>query len=290
MTMQVQSAAPSAIASSGTGHVDANHTTTLLPQPSVEGDPMAALYTLLSQNRTASLKQGIGDLHRSRKLKKQELDRAKAALREAAKAQKKGGFFSRLAKKCAGIAKYAAVAASVALAVGTAGAGTPIAILAISGAAMSTAAVVQSETQILQKMGMSDDWANGFQTGLMIGGAACGLATGAALLCGAGGQVAASSLQVAAQKLGSAAAGVQGLSTAAGGYAGWQAGEANADATKQFAEVAKARAAEERLERMVMQILSDIEASEKADQRTLGHLRGAIEARDNTLSICSTKV
>lgn len=144
----------------------------LLPIPDVNGDPMAGLYALFSKSRQQNLSSRVKDINNARRLKRQEWARAKAALMKALRARKKGGFFKKLAKSCLKLARYAAVAAAVALAVGTGGAGL-VGALAIAGAAMSCTAMAQSETNILQRLGISDTWANRIEVGLTVGSAAC---------------------------------------------------------------------------------------------------------------------
>lgn len=259
--------------------------TSLLPAPQeVGGDSMSAMYALLSKDRQAGLKNKISDLRNAQRLKKKEWEKAKAALRKAARARGKGGFFKKLASKCLKIARYAAVAAAVAFAVGTGGAGV-VGALAIAGAVMSCTAMAQSELRILQHMGVSDELAGKVEWGLAAGSAACTLGAGAATLFGASANM--SSL---GSTLGTTAAGVQGVSTGAAGYLAWQGAEEEGNARDHEADAASARAAEARFERMFMQILSEIEASEESDQRTLGHLRGAIEARDTAISMSAMKV
>ncbi|MEZ4225816.1 MAG: hypothetical protein R3B13_32990 [Polyangiaceae bacterium] len=256
----------------------------LLPMPDMNGDAMSGLYALFSKDHQLGLSSKIKDLRNAQRLKKQQWERAKAALKKAMKARKKGGFFKKLAKTCLKIARYAAVAAAVALAVGTGGAGV-VGALAIAGAVMSCTAMAQSEFQILQRLGVSEQWANGIEWGLTIGSAACTLGAGVATLFGASANASA-----LGNTLGTAGACVQGVSTAGAGFATWQASEADSDALHHQANAAKERAEEARLERMLIQIMSEIESSEEADQRTLGHLRGAMEARDNAITMASTKV
>lgn len=256
----------------------------LLPIPDVNGDPMAGLYALFSKSRQQNLSSRVKDINNARRLKRQEWARAKAALMKALRARKKGGFFKKLAKSCLKLARYAAVAAAVALAVGTGGAGL-VGALAIAGAAMSCTAMAQSETNILQRLGISDTWANRIEVGLTVGSAACTAGAGAATLCGAGAQASA-----AGNTMGTAAAGVQGVSTVGAGLATWQASKADSESMDHEADAAKAQAEEARLERMLVEIMTEIESSEEADQRTLGHIRGAIEARDNAIAMASVKV
>ncbi|MBX3127625.1 MAG: hypothetical protein KF718_12955 [Polyangiaceae bacterium] len=242
------------------------------------------MYALFSKERQVGLKHQIGELRNAQRLKKGEWQKAKAALNRAMRARKKGGFFKRLAKKCLKVARYAAVAAAVAFAIGTGGAGA-VGALAIAGAVLSCTAMAQSEFGILQKMGMSDELAGKVEWGLAAGSAACSLGAGGAALFGAPAK-----LSAFGSALGFAAAGVQGVTTAAAGYLAWQAAEEDGNAAVHESDAVAARAEEARFERMFMQIMSEIEASEASDQRTLGHLRGAIEARDNAISMSTMKV
>src|SRR5690349_16520186 len=120
----------------------------ILPPPEMS-DPMAAMYAVMLKQRQQTRQGSITQLRGAQHTRRRMIQIRKEKIAAAMKAARKGRFWKKLAKTCFKLAKYAAVAGSIALAVGTAGAATPVAILAISGAAMSTAAFAQSETNYL---------------------------------------------------------------------------------------------------------------------------------------------
>jgi len=263
----------------------------LLPSPAVPAglDSMSEIYALLSKSRQLGLRQSTKDLRSTQAARKAERQRAMAALRRAHAAKRKGGWFKRLAKKALKVAKIAAVVASVAMAVGTAGAATPIAVLAIAGATMSATAYVQSETKFLQHLGVSDRWASRIELGLAVGGAVCSIGAGVGALATQS-ESGASAVAIVGRKVSAGAAAAGGLSTAGAGLATWKAAEEEARAENEQANVVAARGEEAAFDRMILQILGEIEAAQEDDERVLGHLRSAIEIRDQTLSLSSMKV
>lgn len=90
-------------------------------------------------------------------------------------------FWKDLATTGATVAKWVAVAGSIALAVGltATGAGGPVAIgLAIGAAALTSAGAAESQFGVLEKMGVDAKTAQWVGVGLSVGGAATGVAAG----------------------------------------------------------------------------------------------------------------
>jgi hypothetical protein len=261
----------------------------LLPDPSASDlDAMSQLFALISDQRRDNLERGKGDVEALRDRKRDLQERMMTALKKAEADEDDAGVFGAFSGKFGTAAQIAAIAGAVALTVGTGGV---VGALAIAGAALSAAAFTQSETRVLQRLGMDDETAGYVEIGLMAGGAACSGGSGAASLCGAGGAAAAATtVEKAAQIVGAAASIVAGASSATAAYTGWRAGEAEADALEHGADASDESAKQARLERMLLQLIDEIEDSERSDERTLGHLRGAIEAKGGALLMASARV
>ena len=118
-----------------------------------------------------------------------------------------------------------------------------ITALAIAGAALSSASLLQSETHFLQQMGMSDDMACKMEIGLGVGAAVC--TGGAGTLAEAEG-----TLEAAQQGL----VITSGAATAAEGASTIQVGRLESDARKAEADALEARLEDERLRRAFDQI------------------------------------
>jgi hypothetical protein len=107
-------------------------------------------------------------------------------LQKAANERKDGGFWADLGGTLGKVASAAAVVGSVALAVASCGAATPIAVLAITGASLSVLGTAQNEFGLLQKIGVSNELSGNIGMGLMIGGGVCSAGAGVLSICGVG--------------------------------------------------------------------------------------------------------
>lgn len=255
--------------------------TSLLPPPS--GDPqtdaMSWLYVFISKQQSLDVNNGKHDIDSVQRTRndayKQEMD----AIRAAVEAAKHHSFWDSVASVALTIGKVAAVVGSIALAVGTGGAGV-VAVLAVAGAVLSTAGFVQSETHVLQKMGVDDGTATWVGIGLSVGGAAC--SGGAGLLSSAGETAATASTAV---KVTAAASGV---ALGAGGVATIESGNYAADQADDLADSASAQMDQARLQWLLFAMLDDLKASQESDNNALGSLRGALNTKGDTLVLTST--
>jgi hypothetical protein len=297
MTSPIQSATaavPTVLSNAVVPTPAASDSARLLPEPAAvpELDALGEMYALMAHNRRLGVRQAANDIEGNKVKQEAVRYQARKALAAALEEQKDAGMFGELGGKLGTVGKVAAVVGAVALVVGTGGAAAPVVVLAIAGATLSTAAVVQSETRFLQKCGVDDKTAFWLELGFAGGGAICSGGAGALAACGTAANAAqtATSLQKGAQMVGAGAALVGGAAGTASAYAGLRAGLCNADAEEHLADAAKERAAEERLERMVKHLLAALTDSEKSDERALGHLRGAIEAKSSALVLASARV
>jgi hypothetical protein len=200
---------------------------------------------------------------------------------EAMKQKEESSFWGKLGKVCGTLGKVAAVVASVAVAVGTGGAGAPL-VLAVAGAALSSAALVQGEFHVLQKLGVSDKVSGYIEIGMTLASVACSL--GASALKGA---EAVSTFQktmgYATKAIGVVGAGAAG----AQGVAVIKKSRADGAAEDAYADAAQARLHESHFQWLLLAVLDDLDNSEKEHRRTVSRVTDAIETRDMTLTIAS---
>lgn len=267
----------------------------LLPVPlDVGGDAMMALMVLMSKGREVGKQVAQARVSSNNRERKEAIARELQAYQEAARARESGGFWGKVKSTCSTLCKVAAVVGAAAAAVSTAGTGAPFA-LALAGAALSAGGFALGETKVLQEMGLSDSQAAWVEFGVSLGGAACtlgsSLAAGAvaskagdaAAKAGDGGDKVFKALKVT--QLGAGV--VQGTAGIAGGVATIKAGDYEADATDHLADALAQQLAREKLERMLRQLLGELEQDDKSAERAIGSLRGAIETRGNTLMAAS---
>lgn len=267
----------------------------LLPEPaaSVTMDSMSELYAVMSEQRRVSTEGGKGNAEALLESKKMMRARALEQVKKAEDDEEKGGMFGKLGKTLGTVGKIAAIVGAAALVVATGGAGL-VGVLAISAVVLSSAAFAQSETRFLQHLGMDDKAAGYTELGLMGASAACSGGAGIAAATGAGASAAGAASEAAttfekgALLVGAGASIVAGTCTSASAYAGWQKGEYEADAQQHMASAALANAKAAMLERTLTALIDQIEDSDKSDQRTLGHVRSAMEAKGAAVLMAST--
>ena len=160
---------------SSSGSVTTSANSNLLPGPTADVNPddaLAGFLVLEAMSRGVGLDTAIKNVNELRKQKHAEWEKQKAALMEAMKQKEESSFWGKLGKVCGTLGKIAAVVASVAVAVGTGGAGAPL-VLAVAGAALSSAALVQGEFHVLQKLGVSDKVSGYIEIGMTLASVGC---------------------------------------------------------------------------------------------------------------------
>ena len=252
------------------------------PLPAADGnDPIAALLLLHSRSRTTSTERAVTNVHRIREQRRIEWEKQMAALEKAARAENKGGFWGAVGKVCGTIGKIAAVAASVAVAVGTAGAGAPF-VLAVAGACLSAAAFTQGELGVLQKLGVDDVTAGWVELGLGAGGVVC---SGAAAF--SAGPKSVTSFGRAVKTAEKVVGATGGAAHFANGIAYGLQRDARGDAQDCRTDATRAHHEERRLEQMLVRILADLEDSEESYRQTVHSLQGTKAIEDNTSLIAA---
>jgi hypothetical protein len=289
----VQPTAALRTSSSGAAAPDANPS--LLPEPSesVQLDAMSELYAAMAAMRRSNAAQGKGNAEGRLEQKKLHRQQAIEALKKAEEDQDSAGLLGGVANKLGTAGKIAAVAGAVAMVVGTGGAG--IAVVAAAGVLLSGAAFVQSETKFLQELGMDNETAMYTELGMLGAGALCSGGAGVAAACEIGtaastAAATAPAFEKGALVVGAAASVVAGVTGTVSAYAGWRAGEHQADAEEHMSDAAAEQAKAAQVQRLLLQLIDAMEQSEESDQRTLGHLRGAIDAKGSTPMMASARV
>lgn len=259
--------------------VDPTTGKTLLPPPSL-GDDQLDTMALLYLMQTKLREQGMKDAKTSVEVKhadiKEALRKEHEALQKAVEQAKKGGFWDSVESAMITVAKVAAVAASVALAVGTGGVGV-VGALAIAGAVMSSAGFTQGEFHVLEKLGVDSDTASWIGTGLLIGGAASSL--GAGLL--SAGSAGTTGVRVASV--------VGGTAAVAGGVAKIEAGDAHANELHSMADALHEQMKAQWLQQRLLSMIDALKDSDESDARVLDGIRGAMMTKGDTLVASSMR-
>ncbi len=232
----------------------------LLPLTGEDG--LMALFAFQSADRAINIKSASKQTANNHQLRKQALEKLRKAIAEAAEAKKRGGFWSNVASVASTVGKLAAVAGCVAAVVASGGAAAPVVALALSSGAF-----LQGETQIMQKLGMSDEAANWTTLGMSL----------------AGGGVAGATTMGVGQGVAMAA---QGTATATAGVATIQAGEANAHAQQKMADAEAAKVDAARMQRLQQVLLQALKDEDEGSERVLGSIRGSLDEQQRTLEAC----
>lgn len=163
-------------------------------------------------------------------------------------------FWADLEKGALEVAKWGAVAGSVALAVGSFGAAAPVAGLAILGAVMSCAAAADSTFHVLEKCGVDKDTAMWIDIGLCVGGALCSGASGVAQMFSSQTHNVGTAVRVGAIIADASA----GAGASAGGLAHIQVAGFEHDAKMADADATSADMTQRRMERRIQQTIDSI--------------------------------
>lgn len=227
-----------------------------LPAPgSLPDDPLSFLYLFESRDRQLGVEDGSKKLIALQGERHAELRKEQDAIRQAVDAEQQHGFWDGLGDVFGQIAKVAAVVASVAAAVATAGAAAPLAAIAIGGAVLSSAALVDGELHVLQKLGVDAKTAGIVDMGMSIGGAVSSV--GAGIAAGARATSAATTV------LERGGAVVAGLGQVGKGVSTIEAGCAQARDDQAAADQIASRGRSEHLQRMILLLLDSTRGSDE---------------------------
>jgi hypothetical protein len=172
------------------------------------------------------------------------------------------------------VAKWGAVVGSVALSVVSCGAGAAVAVLAIIGAVLCTAGTVESESHVLEKLGVNAEAAQWIGVGLSVAGAICS--------CGAGFASAGSAAESAASAVTRGARVAATVTDVAAGAGGVVKGAAHievtdfqAQAQEAEADVKEAEAETKQIDLLVQIVLGAMKDIYKSSESVVSDLASA---------------
>jgi hypothetical protein len=253
----------------------------LLPTPNgdAQTDAMSWMYLLTSKQQSLDVSRGRENINQVQEERAEAYKKEIEAIKQAIEAASHHSFWDSVASVALTVGKVAAVVGSIAVAVGTGGAGV-VGVIAVAGAVLSSAGFAQGELHVLEKLGVDEGAATWIGIGLSVSGAAC---TGGAFLATGAGDV--SEVAVTAEKISSA---TTGAATMAGGAAKIEAGQSEAEQQDALADLAGAQADQARMQRLIFMMLDDLKASDESDDKAKRALRGAMEAKGETLALTTT--
>lgn len=229
----------------------------LLPEPEVAGgDSLSMLYLFQSESQQMGLTSSQTDIKSVQKQQDAAVVKEQSDLNKAAEAARHKSFWQKIGSICGDVAKVGSVVASIAAAVATCGAATPIAALAIAGAVLSTAGFVASETNVLQKLGVSDKLANILDTVMSVGGGLMSMGAASAA------QAASTMTTTAAIVSGAGSVG-QGTAKIATGYAQRNEDSASADAVAD-------ESTQDQMLRVIKQLIAEAKNADSQSSQQLG--------------------
>jgi hypothetical protein len=247
------------------------------PSGDAESDALIVLLMAQGQERDQALASGREDLQRLKTRIHEALDRMKAALKKAAEAKRKSGFWGKLGKSLGGVGRWAAVGLSVAVAVGSLGAAAPVAAMAIAGAVLSMGAACEGQWHVMQKAGLDATTAGALSLTMSLAGSACTLgASGFGF-----GDIGEMALDAGKVAVGAAAMG-EGVSTLEQAYADRDSGYAEAEAKQ-------ARADQARAQRLIQWVLEHMEDRENEQQRKVDAGAETICTHNESMMLAATR-
>jgi len=236
--------------------------TSLLPEPSAGSlagtDALSLLFLFESKEgkndeKSASVKLNAIETERHDAVQKEQ-----EAIQKAVEASQHQSFWDDLGNVCGEIAKVAGLVAAVAAAIGTAGALAPV---AWAGVALSSAGLLDGETHLLQKLGVSADVAGWIDAGLSLGGGVT--AAGAALF----GEKAAAA--VATKAVSTASVVVSGVTSIGKGASEVESAHERAESDRAAADEVAAQATSDHLGRMIESLLIQLKSSDEKSQHIM---------------------
>ncbi len=225
----------------------------LLPSPAdIPSDPLLMLSYCESRNGQFATSDGQKAIEGQDKTREKALKDLHAAIQAEVYAAQNKSFWDQLGNVFGEVAKAAAVVASIAAAVATCGAGSPLAALAVSGAVLSTAGFADGELHVLKQLGVSDQTAGIIDIALSAGGAGASI-TAAGL----------ANVSSVVERTASVVGGVGAVGAAAGGLG---SGLAQASGDRAVADELSAEAQQQAMDRLTTRTLEVMK--DASDQTT----------------------
>jgi hypothetical protein len=247
--------------------------TGLLPEPqpinsSVIDDAMSGLYEVQLKLRQFDLVAGKDQVVIQQAREKKATDDLQDAIKKQQEAEQHHGFWDNLEHAALDVAKVATTVGSLAAAVATAGAGTPLVVA--STLALSVGSTVVSETKCF---GAASQW---LALGMGVAGAGVG-AIGALSTTALG-----SGTLKALGEVSAGASAVAGGATAAAGGAHVESGEFAAEAQEAAADAENDETTADRENDAAKFTIDRTSEQDKAHRQTLQTIQGVIQTNDRT--------
>ncbi len=250
----------------------------LLPDPTASalggGDPLSLIYLFEAKDQTLGVEQGAHKIASLQTERNQALQKEQQAIANEDDAAKHHSFWDNLGSVLGDVAKVAGVVASIAAVVCTFGAATPVVVLAVAGAVLSSASLADGEFHLLQKLGVDSKTAGWIDLGMGVAGAACSM--GATLASGA--RAASEATNIVSR----AATVTSGAATIGQGSAVIEGGEAQADGEQAAADAVSAKAQSDRALRFTQVVLDEIQRSDGQSKQILSTLAATEGTLDQT--------
>jgi hypothetical protein len=273
MTAAISGATAAPVSLQAEAGAGGSQSPSLLPDPgpltsSVIDDAMAGLYEVQQKLQQFDLVAGKDQVVEQQARAKQATDDLQAAIKKQQDAEQHHGFWDNIEHAALDVAKVALTVGSVAAAVATAGAGTPLVVA--SALALSVGSAVVSETKCF---GAASQW-----VALGMGVAGAGV--------GAFGALSSTALGSGALKLlgeeGAGATAVGGGATAVAGGAHIESGEYAAEAQEAAADAEDAKTTTDRENDAATFTIDRTSDQEEAHRQTLQTIQGVMETNDRT--------
>lgn len=273
MTAAISGATVAPVSMSMEGTPGALQSGSLLPDPapltsSVIDDAMTGLYEVQAKLRQFDLVSGKDQVVEQQARAKKATDDLQDAIKKQQDADQHHSFWDNLEHAALDVAKVALTVGSLAAAVVTAGAGTPLVVA--SALALSVGSTVVSETKCF---GGASQW-----IALGMGVAGAGVGAFGALSCTA---LSSGALKVVGD-VGAGASAVGAGATAAAGGAHIKSGEYAAEAQDAAADAENAKTTTDRENEAADFTIDQVTDQEKAHRQTLQTIQGVIQTNDQT--------
>lgn len=246
----------------------------LLPEPQMGMDAMSQLYVLMSDSAQLSAKGSEEEIQAAAEKNEQLMKKFLDELKKALKAEKKGGFWGKLASGLSLGGSVFGTIAAVGLVVASGGAGA-IALASV-GAAMSLLAATEGRTGLLQKtFDLSDKQVAGLTAGLAIGGALLSFGGGMLTSAGSAGSLATDISTFAAVGAGVTSLGAGGAQITSAVYT-----KEAADHTINSTEI---QAKQEKAQRLILSLIADLEETYESERANVGRFTDSIQTQGDTM-------
>jgi hypothetical protein len=249
-------------------------------------DALGRVYLIMSNLNDLSAEDQQKQIETAAKELEKVFKEKIAEIQESMKAQEKKGFWGSIVGALSKIAGYAGIAVAVAAAAVTFGAAAPLSAMAIVGLGLSLLATIESQTNLLQKAGLSPKAAGYVTLGLAIAGAACSF--GATLMSsGAEALTAADDIWSLVEKGSDAANVLYGTTLAGVGGATVMCAKYGKEAEDHLTNAHERQGMADQLRRFMMMMMDALEEIVEQDSADTERLADAVDIQGATLLLAA---